>query len=146
MEVRVEGVDVLVRQLRRLGVSTQDALEVAALSGGEVIRQAANLLAPDPVIEKEVEEKTKSKAVVAIGLPKDKWYLQFFETGAGQHDITGAPLVFEGDEGRVVTGRVDHPGMAATPFLRPAFDTKKGRATDAVGDELKGAIDKAARR
>jgi HK97 gp10 family phage protein len=145
MDIEVEGADELIRQLRRLGVSTQKALKVAALAGGEVIRQAADPLAPSPVIDKEVVESTKSKAVVDIGPPEDKWYYQFFETGAGPHDITGDPLVFEGDEGTVVTEFVDHPGMAASPFLRPAFDSKKGQAKKEVGGELKRAVQRVAR-
>jgi HK97 gp10 family phage protein len=145
MDVQVEGVDELVRQLRRIGVSTQEALEVAVLAGGEVIRQAANPLAPEPVIDKEVQESGKTRAVAAVGPPEDKWFYRFFETGTERHDITGAPLVFEGDEGIVVTGRVEHLGMAATPFLRPAFDAKKGQAQKAVSGELEQAIDKGAR-
>jgi HK97 gp10 family phage protein len=141
LKVQVEGVDELARQLRRVGVSTQQALCVAVLAGAEVIRAAANPLAPEPVIDTEVEESTKERAVAAVGPPKDRWFYQFFETGAQSHDITGSPLVFEGDEGLVITGRVRHPGMVARPFLRPAFDSRKRAAQDKVGDELRRAIE-----
>jgi len=35
---------------------------------------------------------------------------------------------------------VHHPGAAAKPFMRPAFDSKKGEAIDIIKDECKAII------
>ena len=124
------------RNVRRL------PLEAAALVGATLFEEAAQPLAPGPHIDKDVAERSKERVSVDVGPDDDHWYYRFFETGAGAHEITGSPLVFEGREDLVVTGRVDHPGMAAQPFLRPAFDGEKDRATDAVGDELRKAVER----
>ncbi len=135
--MQIKGGEELLRKLRQLGVNVEDVLEVATLAGAQVIANAANPLAPEPLIEAQVTEKRKKSVTVDIGPPEKKWYWRFLETGATGHEITGHPLVFEGDEGLVVTGGVRHPGMAARPFLRPALDTKKSAAVGAVGDEIR---------
>ena len=136
--VTIKGGEALLREMKRIGVDVADVLEVAALAGGEVIAEAAGLLAPEPLIEAETAKKSRVRVEVDVGMPREKWYWQFFELGATAHEIAGAPLVFEGRSGTVVTQRVSHTGMAPEPFLRPAFDRKKKGATDEVGDELWG--------
>ena len=37
---------------------------------------------------------------------------------------------------------VHHPGMVAQPFLRPAFDEKKGKAEEAIGKKFLEVINK----
>ena len=46
-----------------------------------------------------------------------------------------------GDKGKVVTGRVAHPGMAARPFMRPGFDSAKGAAEKAMGAVYRKAVE-----
>lgn len=140
VSVQLDGGDAVLRALMRLGVDVGQVLEAAALAGGQVLAVRANADAPEPIVRAEVAERDTDQAVVDIGLPRDKWYLQFFETGASEHEITGAPLAFEGEDGPVITGRVDHPGMAAEPFLRPAMDTGQGEATDAVGARVRRVL------
>lgn len=138
---RVEGGDELIQTLRKMGVSVDRELPGAVEAGGEVIRKDAEHRAPGPYIEKEIAEQGRGYAVVAIGPDVGHWYYQFLETGAGAHEITprapGGRLVFEGRGGTVVTGHVSHPGMAASPFLRPAIDSKRSAARDEVGDVLR---------
>jgi HK97 gp10 family phage protein len=81
-------------------------------------------------------------AEVDIGFDEEKWFLRFFEFGASDHEIKGAPLAFEGESGLVITGSVQHPGMPAKPFMRPAADNKKDEARDAAGDVFRKEIDK----
>jgi hypothetical protein len=52
-------------------------------------------------------------------------------------------LVFEGARGLIVIGGVRHPGMPAQPWLRPAFDSRKDAAAQAVGEVLREAVEKA---
>lgn len=138
--VEMEGVDELLRKLKRAGAIMKDEQEAAFLAGAKVIRDEANARAPTSnAVITEVEKSTATSCVVKVRLQHGKWYLRFFEFGAARHGIThkkAAALAFEGDEGPVVIGGVDHPGMVAQPFLRPAFDTKKDAATKAVKEYL----------
>ena len=54
------------------------------------------------------------------------------------HPISGSQWLrwFEGSE-PVFARSVQHKGMAAKPFMRPAFDTKKDRARDRAGAALR---------
>lgn len=139
--VRIEGDKDLVKKLMALDKAPQKVLEAATLAAAEVIRAPAASSAPGPEIEKETQEKSALECQVDVGPTKDKWHYRFLETGAPPHVIRGNPLlVFEGSDGRIVTRVVNHPGMAARPFLRPAFDEKQGGAADAFGAAILGAI------
>lgn len=139
--VRIEGGEELLRKLKKLGVDVRGVLKAAALAGAEEIRVPANRAAPGPHVVAEVTESRKEYATVGIGPDEEHWYYRFMETGATAHEITGAPLAFEIGGDLVVTGRVGHPGMAARPFLRPAFDRHKGAAEKGVGEKLKKVIE-----
>jgi len=137
---KVEGGEALIAKLQKMGVDVERLLETAAQAGATVIADEASSLAPSPDVRVETAERERGRVTVDIGPPDEKWHWRFVETGAGRHGITGSPLVFEGSEGTVVTFGVDHPGMAARPFLRPALDKEKDAARDEVGSTLKGAL------
>ena len=141
INMRIEGADELMRKLDRMGLNVNRLVEVAAVAGAEIIRNTARGYAPGPEIEHSTMKRTATSASLDIGADKKKWYYNFFESGAGAHAEQGSPLlVFEGGDGTVYTKTVNHPGMAAKPFLRPAFDGEKDHAVDAVGDELRKPI------
>lgn len=135
--VRVEGSEELIKKLMAVGADVGKILEAAATAGAAVIANEANTLAPRPIIRSETVERSSARVTVDTGPPDEVWFWRFLETGAQPHKITGNPLVFEGRAGVVVTGAVDHPGMAARPFLRPAFDGQKDNARDEVGSVIK---------
>jgi len=139
--VTIKGGERLLARLERLGVDVNQALEAAAVAGAMVIANGANPRAPAPLIDVEVVERGKGRVTVDVGPPDEKWYWRFKETGAAAHEITGSPLVFEGDEGLIITAQVQHKGMAADPFLRPAFDEEKDWATGAVAKRLRQAVE-----
>jgi HK97 gp10 family phage protein len=141
VKVTIEGGEELLRKLQKMGVDVREALREAALEGAEAIRGPANQSAPGPHIIAEVVGSDQKGVTVAIGPDEEHWYYRFFESGAQAHEITGTPLVFQGEEGTVVTGRVGHPGMAARPFLRPAFDRHKDDAEAGVGEKLRKIIE-----
>jgi len=143
-EVHIDGLDEALSALRRAGVSTRPILRGAAQAGADLIAEAARANAPGPEIESDVVESTATAVTVDVGPTKEKWYYRFFETGAGPHAIKGKPLlVFEGDLGLVRIEAVQHPGMAAEPFLRPAFDGQGDNAVETIGDRLRAAIESA---
>jgi HK97 gp10 family phage protein len=145
IRVTIEGDEELLKKLRALGAGVERILETAVLAGAEIVKDQANSLAPGPHIEAEVTEKSRTKATAEIGPDKEHFYYRFFETGAQPHEITpknAGGLSFAGHDGDIVLQRVSHPGMAASPFLRPAMDEKKDTAVDATGAEFKREIDK----
>ena len=122
----------------------QGVMARAVLDGAEPIRDAANADAPGPHIKKELVKVTNDNAIAAVGPEKSKWYYHFFEFGVSAHEIKGSPLVFYGDVGFVVTSSVNHPGMAADPFLEPATEQKKGEAVERIGSTVKREIERQA--
>ena len=142
MTIKLEGSQELKRKLEQLKGRARGALLKAAEAGAEVIEAAAEQKAPGPHIATGNQKVEGGRAEVDIGPDKEHWHYQFFETGATSHEITGSPLVFEGEKGLVVTKRVDHPGMPAEPFLRPAMSEKREAAKDAAGQVFKAEIDK----
>jgi len=151
VRVELEGAEELRRKLLKLAEAAKDVLEESVMAGAEIIQAEANRTAPGPHVAIAIEKETPLRVKAKIGPDQAHWYYQFFETGVQPHEIKAkrkAALAFpyqgRGEEG-TVTKRVSHPGMAARPFLRPAFDAKKGEAEDAVGDELRAALLKVAR-
>jgi HK97 gp10 family phage protein len=143
---QIEGGEELLGKLKRMGVDVSNVLEEAAVAGAQVIVDAANPLAPEPVITEEVVESGSDGVTVDVGLPEEKWHLRFFETGTSPHYIPGPLTIkFEGDEEVSVVPGAQHPGMAAQPFLRPAFDAKasgdQSAASQAVGEVVRRAAE-----
>lgn len=146
--VHLEGEAELKAKIEALGKAARGAtLERAALAGAEVIRADAQRRAPGPHIEAEVTQAADMAIEVGIGPDKEHWYYLFFETGTSGHGIgpdSGKAIVFSGREGPEVRFEVDHPGMAAEPFLRPALDSKRDMAIAATGAELRREIERVA--
>lgn len=142
--IKLEGGESLARQLRALGAAAEAILGAATEAGAELVREEADRLAPEPVIQQEIARQTRTRAQVDVGIAAVKWYLKFFETGARGHTIPG-PLAFTGAEGEIVIGAADHPGMSERPFLRPAFDTKTaggtgGMVANRIGEKIKATL------
>ncbi len=141
VSVRLEGGEELLEALRAMDLNVKAELRAAVSAGAEIIREAANGLAPGPHIKMRVARATASVVEVDIGPDAEHWYYRFHETGAAPHEIRGkALLAFEGSNGTVVTPRVSHPGMGASPFLRPAHDANEGAATTEIGAKLRSKL------
>lgn len=142
IRVVLEGNDELEKRLGAVGSLVRDILEKAVMDGAEVFREAAQQQAPGPGIEAEVVKTGRGMAEAAIGPARQQWYYRFLETGAQPHEIRarGPLLTFEGEAGLVRARQVQHTGMAARPFLRPAFDGKQDEAQEAVGGAFWQAI------
>jgi HK97 gp10 family phage protein len=146
-KVVIEGMDELKMKVKGISRRVAINLESAMLAGAAVVEKEADALAPDPKIEKETQEKSPSRVAVAVGPEKEKWFWRFFETGATAHEIKARKakaLLFEGRNGFMLASSVDHTGMGARPFLRPAFDSKKDEAVRVIGSILKAEIEREA--
>jgi HK97 gp10 family phage protein len=143
LRAKVEGLDDLKKAFQELErAERREVLLDAAQAGAKLIHAEANRRAPAPHIEMRNAKMGAGGALVEIGPDKEHWYYRFIETGAQRHEIKGKgkPLVFDGRQGVVVTPKVDHPGMEARPFLRPALDMYGEQAQQAAGEVIKNVM------
>lgn len=143
IKMELVGLDKTIKELARRGQLVEAVLDAAAQAGAQIVQAAANQDAPTPAVETEPNAQKSKTAyrVVDIGPKKEKWFYQFFETGAQPHEISG-PLVFKDETGRwILIGGASHPGIPARPFLRPAMDSQKDAATNKVGSVIKSKAD-----
>lgn len=138
--VEVEGLEEVMGNFQALEMAARRGLGDAAEAGGEEMVELAMQLAPGPYIVMGRVRQRGDTAETAVGPDRDHWYYVFFEMGATEHEIAGNPLVFEGDNGLVITGGVRHPGMAAQPFLRPVLheDSPAEAAGEAFWEAISG--------
>lgn len=111
------GFEELDRKFAALSRETQGKeLERAAHEGMDVIREAAETLAPRRTgllaqnLDQETVQAIATAATIHMAPEGDAWYGILQEIGTEHHP--------------------------AQPFMRPAFDATKGDATDAVGAAL----------
>ncbi len=147
---RLENADELRAKFDELGSRVRASVVTAVHAGAEVVAEAADLDAPaDAQLEIKTLEKRGQSVLLGVGLDRNHWYYKFFETGATAHEIKAhdaAAMVFAGRDGLVVTGGVQHPGMAARPFLRPALDGRRDEVVAMIGDVLRAEIEAVAEK
>jgi len=140
ISVDFKGDKELIAALRSMGTKVSATLVDAAEAGAEVIRSDAAGRAPGPHVTMQVTRRDAKRVQVDIGPDRDHWYYQFAETGSSPHRIKPnakqALRFFAEGQGVIVRG-VKHPGHSAKPFLRPAADENKERASSEVGRVIK---------
>lgn len=136
MEIRVGGVDELVRALEAHGADVHAALEAILNAGADVVEGALEGNEYGFPIERELVRLDDHGGAMKVGPEKEAaWYAHFIEGGTDPHEIeaqTRQALAFDGH----VVAKVNHPGTAARPFVRPAFDESEGDAQRAMGGAL----------
>lgn len=141
MRVEIEGSAALLSKLRALAEGASTVVDGATRAGADLVESMAEAQAPGPHVDVALVEKSSDKATYAIGPDKAHWYYVFIERGAAGHTITGKPLlIFSGRSGTVVTHEVQHPGLAARPFLRPAL-ARKQQISGRMGERFRSMID-----
>lgn len=130
--------------LQTLSVKVERNILRAALRAGanefkEEVRQ--NLVATDSVetrtLYKSVRVTSRAKrgrvtASLKVG-NFDAWYGHLIEFGVKAHGIKKGA---DRERGKYQDGKL-HPGFSERPFIRPAFDSKSGRAIVAVGAKIR---------
>lgn len=152
VDVNVEGLEDVLDQMRRCGLAVDDVIYFAAEDGAEIIANEVQKRAPkNGIIAIELKKTTLRQANVSIGVDKKQGYYQILETGAQPHEIKPEkkkamsfrdPFLSRlsgGDETAVVTS-VNHPGMAARPFMRPGIEAGKDQAIAAMGQRWAKAL------
>ena len=137
--LEILNADEVVLALRQLGLNASAVLEVAVQAGADVIKEAADGFAPGPNNATETKKRTDDFVQIIIGPDEEHWYYRFFETGTDPHEV----LPKDAQALRIEDGffaRANVSGMPAEPFLRPAIDTGKADATDAIGDKFRDTL------
>jgi len=116
-------------------------------AGAQVVRKAAAANANEMdkfIVIKASRRKSRGKIVMEVGPSKAKWYLKFKETGTKPHVIeTGKKKVLS--NGEVIFGvKVQHPGQAANPFMRPALDQNVPKIIEAMRKQGEKRVEKEA--
>ena len=137
----IKGGQELFAMLQTLPVKLEkNILRGAMRAGAKVIATEAKNNAPVKSGELlgSIKIGTKSKkgqviASVKVG-NKKVWYSHFIEFGTAAHTITAkkGALSFGGFVGK----SVEHTGIRAKPFMRPALDAKSNQAIQEAGNYI----------
>lgn len=141
----LEGTDELLQAIDLICGEAEKVLEEALWEGAEIIRRAADANEPNADIQKDFVDDyglrgvltTGSRKTIGIGPSKDKWAYTYLETGTTTHEISPKnkeALVLYPLAMKITKETLTIPGLAAKPFLRPAFDANTQAATKKFGD------------
>jgi HK97 gp10 family phage protein len=146
----IKGGAELQKFLTELPVKVERNIMRSALrAGAKPIAEDIKANAPEDEgdTKRSVRVSTRSRrgvvtASVKVG-DKKAWYVHLLEfTGAVPHRIAakgGGFLKFAGG----LYKAVNHPGMKAKPFIRPALDNRANDAIQAVGNQVRKRLTKA---
>lgn len=147
MRVTIHGSERLIAKLRRTNSNVQAGLEPILLAAGEVIRQAAeenvrptSAVTADNMIKETIERKSGRIEVWIGPQRKTAWYAHLIEWGAKPHRIVPRKAKMLKFINGALRRGANHPGMAAKPFMRPAFDNRQVAAKQEAGAGIKRAI------
>lgn len=146
-ELNVKGLKELQKFMDTLSPKLEaNVMRSALRAGANVIKAAAkqNVPVKSGTLRDSIRVTTRSRggkvsASVNVG-GKKAWYAHIIEfTGAAAHKITakkGSALAFAGG----LYESVDHPGMKAKAFFRPALDAQAQNAIVEVGKHIKSRL------
>ncbi len=140
---KLEGAEELIAELKTVGLNIKGTTRKGVRAGAKVIQAEAERRAAalsqrgGKNVRIQVKARDRNSVTASIGPSKKKFFLRFLETGTKPHAITirrrgGVPI-------RAYTIR--HPGHAARPWLRPAFDVSTTPAAEAFGAAMRQAIE-----
>lgn len=121
--------------------ANEKMLRRALAAGAATIRKAAQVHAPVRTGELRKSIRVATRRVAQFGFEArvlaDVWYAHFVELGTKPHPQKKSHRLDDDRRRRRL-----HPGAAAKPYLRPAFDERKAEAVELVRRRLKTAIDR----
>jgi HK97 gp10 family phage protein len=134
----VHGLAELRRALNKLPERVElNILSAMARAGAQVVRKDALARLGTADKKSVVLRKRKTRrglAKYSIGPSGEKFYLMFLELGARPHSIKPkkANVLADKESGFFAGGEVQHPGVTARPWLRPAIDENLHRIVEAM--------------
>ena len=150
--VKLKGIQDLKKKFAKLTAKAQTKVGRQGLAeAAKTFRKEIRSRAPKDSgnlrknIRYRIRRKRRGHFQGRVGVTGAAFYARFIEYGASPHRIpnetTGrgrnkqknkAKVAFNG----AVYGAVDHPGVTAKPFIRPAFDAAARKAIDAAKKKL----------
>lgn len=147
MTAKIVGSERLIAKLRRTNGNVQAGLEPILLAAGEVLRQAAadnvrpiSTVTAENMIKETVVRKSGSVEVWVGPQRKKAWYAHLIEFGAKPHRIVPRKAKMLRFINGALRRAANHPGMAARPFMRPAFDNRQAEAKAKAGSGILKAL------
>jgi len=147
-EANVKGLSELQAFLDQLPAKMEQNIMRAALrQGANVMRDEVKSSAPfkTGLLRDGLKVSTRSKRGVVTASVKAKgkhgFIARWLEYGTAAHKIlpkSKKSIFFNG----VFSEGVDHPGINAKPFMRPALSSKSSEALMAVGETIKKRLTK----
>lgn len=145
------------------GKQVEEALKalgskVAKSISNKALRQGANILKEEmkaqvPVrsgaLKKSIKVKknsfdrdTKAQTYTIGPTGKVAFIARFIEYGTSTHKIKVGKMrvLANSKSGQIFGKEINHPGLKPKPFIRPAFDSKKGTAVDKVTEVIRSEV------
>lgn len=163
ISAKIAGVEELQRKFAQVeSAVAAEYLARAVVAGALIVQNDAKARVPKRTgtlsrsIHNEVLESTRTKAVVGVGT--DVEYAAAVEFGSGTFsEAPGAsrqPITIRPRNKRALfwpgaphpVKSVQHPGVPARPYLRPAVDENKDAVLREIADTLRGQLERVARR
>lgn len=155
--VKMEGWAELEQLLRLMPAKIGPRLAVTALrKGANIIRAEAARLVPvetgdlkRSIRVRTFRQRAKAQRTVTVWVQgPEKSLAVLVEFGTSAHLIKVKKKRALGRAGNIFQGKglprgqVMHPGIKARPFIRPAFDSRVGEATQAIAQSIREGIEK----
>lgn len=148
--ININGGKELIEALRTFPEKIQrKVMQQALLDGARIIAEEAkqNVPVDSGDLKNSIKalrggNKNKKGQIMARVRAGNKkaYYAHMIEFGTAAHVIkskNGGMLKFTASDGKTVkTPSVNHPGIKASPFMRPALDVKEREAVLAVGNRI----------
>jgi HK97 gp10 family phage protein len=152
-DFKITGGKELAQALEQLPTKIQRNIMRSALAAGaKVIMREAKQNTPVMFgdLKDSLRVSTRLRGMKATADVKagntDAWYGHFIEFGTAAHTIkpkNRGNLKFRGANGQAVySNGVNHPGIKAKPFMRPALDSKAKEAIIATGNKIRQRLTK----
>lgn len=143
MEVKVAGLDKLLKKLDTLGGDVQKSTQKALLRGGAVFEKAAKDRCPVDKghLRDSIHTEEKDSNTVSVGTNMD--YAAYVEYGTGPKGDPSVPHTtkefwrYQDEEGNWHTSH----GQPPQPYMRPAFSENKDKAVDVVKESIREDVE-----
>lgn len=150
--IKITGGKELAEALKQMPKQLQqNVMRQALRAGAKVIQDKAKELVPVDTgdLKKSIKIGTSSRGKEVrstVATKGDGAYIaRFIEFGTAAHLIkgrNGGMLKFTARDGNTVeTMSVNHTGIKAKPFLRPALDSESNKAIMAVGERIRERLE-----
>lgn len=146
--VELEGLDDVVRALRKRGLDVRVGLEQIVHAGAALVLADAKTRAPGHIadnLDKRTTAKRATRIEVSVGPVREKHLARWVEFGTRPHTIQPRSRKRRAKRALAIPGwgvyrRVRHPGSRKQPFLRPAYESQKNNAQEAMRRETKKVV------